>query len=288
MCKRSVARFNGSDKRPKKETLTYTQGPLDEKFGQHAAFPLDAAVQGTCKQDSSVFDYLASVRKEAEADAAVHFVSRDPEELTQPEASKSTKLSPEYVKMVMTRLEEAKLANKNEIQVGEIELDCSEIEGDIEDDADLDVHDLNVNVDVEVEEPDDLEPQMEVPQSAAAWRSLVFSQSPPPTSFFNTRLEHTTIIKLIVYYTKWLLVSMPATLMEWIFVTFVRLDNGLDHTEMSLVRDLGRKARKLRTKFLEGKSEGLSIPAVAEETVDMILAVVGVYYGQRDLLIDAE
>lgn len=288
MCKRSVASFQSS-KRPKREP-SYTQGPLDENFGQHAAFPLDAAATGQCNQDSSVFDYLAAVRKEAEADAPVHFVSRNIDQQIHNSASNSTGLSPEYVKMVMQRLEQAKQANRRHIEVQNIELDCSEIGDDGDDNlvGTADDDDVRVHVNVEVEEPEDQEPPVEVPQSAGAWRSLVFSQSPPPMSFFNSTLEHTTIIKLIVYYTKWLLVSMPVTLTEWIFVTFVRLDNGLDHTELSLVRDLGRKARKLRTKFLEGKSEGLNIPAVAEETVDMILAVVGVYYGQRDLLVDGE
>lgn len=286
MCKRSVASFH-SNKRPKRETL-YTQGPLDEKFGQHAAFPLDSASARECN-DSSVFDYLAEVRKEAESDASVHFISRNIERKTHSNTPKTTQLSPQYVKMVIDRLEQEKLANKRQVVQKmpldwcEIDEDAGEYHVDSKDDGDV-----RVNVNVEVEEPDDQKPAMEVPQSASAWRNVVFSQSPPPISFFNVTLEHATIIKLIVYYTKWLLVSMPSTLTEWIFITFVRLDNGLDHTEMSLVRDLGRKARKLRTKFLEGKNEGLSIPAVAEETVDMILAVVGVYYGQRDLLVDEE
>lgn len=309
MCKRTVTAHSSGLKRLKKETSTYTQGPLDEKFGQHRAFPLDGAPsQG---KESSVYEYLASVRKEAESDSPVHFVTRKTLRLTPRQIRKTTELSSKYVNMVMRRLQQEKQAHQqdHEIQLETIELDfddgidITERLEEVESQDDIQINALNHQESFETEQhhqiptecglQDESESEREngsdlpaVPQSAGQWRSLVFSQSPPPMEFFTSSLQHATIIKLIVYYTKWLLVSMPATLAEWIFMTFVRLDNGLDHTELSLVRDLGRKARKLRAKFAEGKKEGVSIPNIAEDTVDMILAVVGTYYGQRDLLVD--
>lgn len=318
MCKRSVARFNSS-KRTKQESCSYTQGPLDDTFGQHRAFPLDAAP--LTGEDAKVYEYLRSVRQEAETDAPVHSVARPPHVSSMPRVTGSPQLPAEYVQLVISRLEQEKLANgqrlaqNGAIEAGSIIVDAEEIERGTEEalagaeeamagaeeimagaeeiigQTYPDSRPLHENSQVSVpqlqtgsELPQTVPEFPEVPQSAGAWRSFVLSLSPPPIDYFNTVLEHATIIKLIVYYTKWLLVSMPPTLAQWIFVTFVRLDNGLDHTEMALVRDLGRKARKLRTKFIEGKKEGLEIPQVAEETVDMILAVVGVYYGQRDLL----
>ncbi|OVF09410.1 hypothetical protein A9F13_05g02145 [Clavispora lusitaniae] len=137
---------------------------------------------------------------------------------------------------------------------------------------------------------------MQVPQSANAWRTLVFS-SPPPKDFF-ARLEHPTVIKLVVYFTRWLSPSMPASASEWLWQVFVRLDCGLVHTELAIVRDLGLKAKKLRLKHQEQKGsdqEGESKITTEDcsdvrenpgpsETIDRVLAVVGSYYGQRDLL----
>lgn len=124
---------------------------------------------------------------------------------------------------------------------------------------------------------DDPTPLPEIPTSAAKWRELIFGTSPPPPKFFHEVLEHPTVIKLIVFYTKWLLATMPPTLQEWIFATFARLDNGLDHREAAIVRDLGRKAHKLRLKAVAA-----NVPC--HPTYDMVLAVVGEYYGQKDLL----
>lgn len=304
MCKRSVARFN-SNKRPKRETCNYTQGPLDETFGQHSAFPLDS-VPGE-GEDANVYQYLKLVRQEAEEDAAVHFVKREAEGSEPVRREKSIQLLEEYVALVLLRL----LSQKEHIsKLQETSLGAVDLRSIIVDAERSDGESLTENG----PELEEIQPSLEnqeltsevheessefaenhtytsseyppIPETASAWRSLVLTLVPPPLGFFTDILEHATIIKLIVYYTKWLLVLMSPTLGEWIFITFVRLDNGLDHTELALVRDLGRKAKKLRTKFLEGKKEGVEIPKTAEETVDMILAVVGSYFGQRDLLME--
>ncbi|KAM9911247.1 hypothetical protein OXX69_003697 [Metschnikowia pulcherrima] len=123
-----------------------------------------------------------------------------------------------------------------------------------------------------------------VPESAGKWRELVFNTPAPPQEYFQSTLEHPTVIKLVVYYTKWLSGSMPENLADWIFATFVRLDNGLDHQELAIVRALGIKAQKLREKLIEAAAQGTEISHVASSCVDMVLAVVSHYYRQRDLV----
>ncbi|KAM9920419.1 hypothetical protein OXX59_007233 [Metschnikowia pulcherrima] len=123
-----------------------------------------------------------------------------------------------------------------------------------------------------------------VPESAGKWRELVFNTPAPPQEYFQSTLEHPTVIKLVVYYTKWLSGSMPENLADWIFATFVRLDNGLDHQELAIVRALGIKAQKLREKLIEAATQGTEISHVASSCVDMVLAVVSHYYRQRDLV----
>lgn len=295
----------------------YTQGPLDETFGQHAAFPVDP-------DESPVYEYLASVRRDAENDRVCHYVLREPLRPDVPSAvGDRPRLTAAFVKQTLDRLRSEKAAVKP-VQIG---IDLGDIDvGGVEDSCGLDKFDEetadlylldehrakrhnhedklgdqgqipNENGDPgisrsHVTENEELagatlhlnsetlpSPATELPQSAAKWREWVFKLEPPPQQFFQTELEHPTVIKLIVYYTKWLSASMPATLTQWIFATFVRLDEGLDSTELAIVRDLALKAEKVRQKL-----EALEDSSTARECIEMVLAVVSGYYGQRDLV----
>lgn len=214
----------------------YTHGPLDETFGQHAAFALEAP---ETPDDALAQAYLALVRAEAEAEPPFYSVRKE-KHSKKAEAATETIIPQETVDREVRRL----LAAKQE--VGE------------SNDTDTDEH---------------------VPETAAQWRALVFSEPPPSMSYFFNVLEHTTVVTLIVHYTKWLSHSMPPTLGEWIFATFVRLDKALDALEVAFVRALGKKARKLRA---DPKSANL--PQASQDTLTTVLALVGCYYGQGDLL----
>lgn len=330
--KRQSDREDNGTKRSKGESLIgkYTQGPLDHVFGQHAAFPIQENAQ------DPVYEYLAGVRREAEC-TGVFFApkkatARPPEQ----ERARAIPLGAAFIEGVVSQLVAEKAENglpEQEIQVS-VESDESEQDDEEQNELeDLEQNELD-DQDGELEDQDELEDQeqgpvqskdesqgdqisrhesksenavsdlqkteqedlMQVPQSANAWRTLVFS-SPPPKDFF-ARLEHPTVIKLVVYFTRWLLPSMPASASEWLWQVFVRLDCGLVHTELAIVRDLGLKAKKLRLKHQEQKGsdqEGESKITTEDcldvrenpgpsETIDRVLAVVGSYYGQRDLL----
>lgn len=310
MCKRTAERLNNHPKRLRATVQpTYTQGPLDSVFGQHRAFPLDLAPQS--HDDAAVYQYLSGVRSEAERDPAVHYVERERSSRVEQSAAVSTDaLSAEFVALVRqrildekrkhnetTEMNEADETNGDEtngdedgdsISEGEDNGDSEDNEGDsAEDGGDSEGNGAGGDDGVEDIEGTAVEGEEthSVPSSAGQWRELIFSTLPPPQSYFSDVLEHPTVIKLVVYYTRWLLALMPSTLTEWIFATFVRLDSELDHTELALVRDLGRKAQKLRRKFLEGEQAGAVVPQVARDAVDLVLAAVGGYYGQRDLLV---
>ncbi|WPK23808.1 hypothetical protein PUMCH_001054 [Australozyma saopauloensis] len=316
MCKRAVDDYRKEPKRLKSPQM-YTQGPLDLVFGQHRAFP-------EADSDSPVWTYLANVRKEAEDDRVCHFVDErvfnDGDNLApdsrigdSPKGSNRT-ISTDLVTRVLAQLNKEKelyeLQNLNsdndedEVQFDVAELDFSvgdneesadndweqddsnetEAQNEVENKTEIEVHSATAGSSTSTSDANALLEgldqdllQWPVPESAAKWRELVFGSSPPPQRYFHEVLEHPTVIKLIVYYTKWLLATMPSTLSEWIFATFVRLDNGLDHKELALVRDLGCKAQKLRLKCVAA-----DMPYNA--TYDTILAIVGEYYGQKDLL----
>lgn len=296
MCKRTFRQTCQPERA--RENKVYTQGPLDEEFGQHPAFPVAGG------DESPEAAYLRAVRVQAESDGYVHFVSREqPVSVIKPPAGPV--LDAEYVKEVVENLLKEKASFQCEVEadllMADIEVDPENIISAEDDgmdenrntfsedaeDAKIDSTEIHTNasaVHQALAGTDFSDPSQSVkyPETAAKWRQLVFSQPPPP---HLNDLDHPTAIKLVILLTRWLLVSIPATLTQWLHAVFVRIDNALDHTEAAILRDLGRKARLLRDKFRAGLKEGVVVPELAVETVEYVVAVVGGYYGQRDLLI---
>lgn len=319
MCKRAVETNRQEPGRLR--NLHHTQGPLDYDFGQHRAFPeqdselpawsylADVRRQA---QDDRICHFV-------ESQNVTNIATKDFEN---PEESVS--LLKEYIDEIIQKLMQAKQESltspvKKEIQISVEEIDADELEFSSqhqetqeitkfkESQGEEEIEDFQEEENSEGQETNETDHSIsgfssessnqrfevdyqatpdsklnhktspDLPTSAAKWRIMVFGSPPPPLEFFFSALEHPTVIKLIVYYTKWLLATMPPSVDQWIFCTFVRLDNGLDHRELAFVRDLGRKARKLRL-----KSMAANIPYT--HAYDMILAIVGEYYGQRDLL----
>lgn len=228
-----------SRKRQKVEepSFRYTQGPLDDEFGQHGAFPLN-----NIDSDDLVYRYLMSVREEARADRLFHFVERPKREINSESSQEEQIVPQEKVDEFMGSFKVLKEAREIRLERSEFDYNCF------------------------------------IPNSAAQWRKRVFTEQPDAN--FLEILDHTTIVKLIVYYTKWLLMNMPDELGKWIFITFVRLDRDLEHKEMAIVRDLAKKATKVRAK-LDGLAD---VSPVTQHIVDMILSIVAMHFGQRDLL----
>ncbi|QRG39743.1 hypothetical protein FDK38_004197 [Candidozyma auris] len=230
-------------KRQKVEEAQYTQGPLDDSFGQHRAFPLDVLPEDG--DSAKVFQYLKSVREEAEADQPFYYVRREEtQKIAQPTETESI-FPLETVDEIIKTFEQAKNARDERLRK-------------------------------EDEQADEM--SYAVPETAAEWRKKLFTESPDPV--FLEFLEHTTIIKLVVYYTKWLSMSMPEELGQWIFTTLLRLDHELDHKEMAIVRDLGKKALKIREKLACADDASKT----SQHIVNMTIAIVGVHFRQRDLL----
>jgi survival of motor neuron protein-interacting protein 1 len=116
-----------------------------------------------------------------------------------------------------------------------------------------------------------------IPETANEWRKLVMETMPPSIGFFYA-LDHSTVFKLVIYFTKWLSVSTNENLSRWIWLCFVRIDNLLDASEVSLLRDLAKKATRLIDKAHVFENR------IASYTIAMVILVVGIYYGQRDML----
>lgn len=219
---------------------SYTKGPLDETFGQHAAFPINDPHH----ERSEVHQYLQSVRQEALNDRSFYYVEKkqtSPIVSTTPSKTTPPTINKHWRSNLMAKFLELKSSLFESQNFGDT---------------------YNIPI----------------PQSATTWRTYVFENTPPPIGFFYNSLDHPLLIKLIVYFTKWLSANIPETLSQWIFIVFLRLDNVLDSTETSIVRDFGKKARKLADKRTTVGS------TVGDYTIDMVLIIVSEFYGQKDIL----
>ncbi|CAH2350402.1 hypothetical protein CLIB1423_01S09274 [[Candida] railenensis] len=246
-----------SEQEGNEDEKTYTQGPLDEIFGQHPAFPLstDVDIEG-----EDVMKYLAEVRQEAEADRHVHFVERERSVKKERELASQPEINEPRDDPSSAA---ARLAWKEDLMRAFLLLK-----------EEVDTHKHRI-------EMVSSSKTYNLPETAASWRKYIFEKNTGPSIelLFNS-VDHATAIKLLIYCTQWLSTNTPANLSKWIYMLFLRLDNLLDHSEFAIVRGLAKKAIKLREKP--------DLSSVSSYTIEMVIVIVGEYYRQRDLLIVLE
>ncbi|CUM64294.1 uncharacterized protein PRCAT00001892001 [Priceomyces carsonii] len=243
-----------------------TKGDLDPIFFQHAAFPMVVKQFEDDDVSREVFEYLNSVRKEAEADQCIHFAEDKTQSFEQNDlrnhrtrdASKEESAHREGLRLS----ENVEVSNEWKLKVMTALLDLKEQTRNMRDKILL---------------TDSSE--IIIPLNASSWRRLVFQSPVPPIEFFIIQLDHLTIIKLVIYFTKWLSGSIDQNLSRWIWLLFIRLDAPLDVNETSIIRDLGKKALKLcnHKRFHE-------FSELSRITIKTTLVIVSEYFGQRDLL----
>lgn len=214
------------------------------EYGQTPALPLDNVVDEEYEVDETsgqVQAYLKAVRNDAQNDAPVYF--KKSEDAIKP-------IEPSSIDP--THIDEGLLAwNKSVIN---------------------ELLTLKSNRHIKGSDAVDL------PQTANEWRKFILENDLPSLDFFYSLLDHSTAFKLVVYCTKWLNISTSEHLSKWIWYLFVRIDNTLDPNEISVLRDLGKKACKLLLKVTDETNE------ITQFTISMIITVVANYYGQKDLL----
>ncbi|KAI5964509.1 hypothetical protein KGF57_001001 [Candida theae] len=112
------------------------------------------------------------------------------------------------------------------------------------------------------------------------WKTA-FKNSPPDINYFVYALDRKLCFDILVELTKRLSITMKETFGQWLWKVFLKLDNILEASECAILRDLAKTAIKLKSKLDESTTVANSI---AGYTFDMIIAIVGLYYGQSDLL----
>lgn len=114
------------------------------------------------------------------------------------------------------------------------------------------------------------------PANVSGWRKYVMELPPPPFAVIY-HFDHTTAIKLMVYFSSWLSSTTNDNFSRWIYSLFVRIDCLLDHNDCAIIRNLGRKAVKLLAKP-DQYSDTCSY------TFEFIIVIVNKYYKQNDIM----
>ncbi|KAG5419726.1 hypothetical protein I9W82_001606 [Candida metapsilosis] len=112
------------------------------------------------------------------------------------------------------------------------------------------------------------------------WKTA-FKNSPPDINYFAYALDRKLCFDILAELTKRLSITMKETFGQWIWKLFLKIDNILEASECARMRELAQVAIKLKSKLEESTTV---VNSVAGFTFDMIIVIVGTYYGQYDLL----
>ncbi|SCU94268.1 LANO_0E06238g1_1 [Lachancea nothofagi CBS 11611] len=138
-----------------------------------------------------------------------------------------------------------------------------------------------------------------LPQNFNAWHYFITRTE--PTQNLMLRMSADQIFRLASYLIQWL-GDIPKgkhaeKLSQWTLYVLLNLENHLPAQEVSVLRDLGKKARQLKLKGIETtpKEEPFYLQVPSDfsspqtrieplSAIDLTIVVVAVEYGQRDLV----
>ncbi|ODV86467.1 hypothetical protein CANARDRAFT_6936 [[Candida] arabinofermentans NRRL YB-2248] len=232
-----------------------TQGPLDPIFGQRRAFPITIDIDSVdlTKTPENVNEYLAMVRLEAQqyddslnnddgSNIESDFEEKEndnPENNEQEIQEPKAVLTKEEIDLLLTKYQDQRSVYQN-YRMGITELDA-----------------------------------IDLPTTQKAWKFFIFNNE-PSLDLVAQIFEEKEHIKLIIYFTKWLNIDVNIHFEQWLMQIMAGLEDLLDNSDISIVRSLGKKAKKQLTNELNSRNENI---------MKMILVITGRFYGQRDLLL---
>lgn len=214
----------------------------------------EVAIDGITIEDLRVFDYLKSVKEEADA---ISFYPRD--SLSQDEM--------EYEDY--QEIEEYEGDSQETIEVDPL----SRIESPWERNFLGEFLQLKQNI---LDEPHTTT-RWASPETSGQWRKYM-TENPPPSYEIIRNIEHVTTIRLIANLTSWLSTKVNDNLSLWIYTLFLRIDNVLDYNDCAVIRGLGKKALRLLT-----VSDSSKNTPIAQYTFQFILLIMYHYYHQKDI-----
>ncbi|CCH45985.1 Survival of motor neuron protein-interacting protein [Wickerhamomyces ciferrii] len=254
MTKRKQKQNNNQRKRQStqdSQSSSSNSNQLDPIFGQYRALPISQEILQIITNDTIPTDaetYLAMVRHQAESSSSVMFSKENKPSITSNPISQQS-IEPQEINKKDQILEEYKTTVLNQYLEQRSKLP----------------------------EPGTLEiPSSFIfPENFTEWRSY-FIQN-PPTKAIISNIDHELNLKLIIYSSKWLNNNTPEKISQWIYALLVRLSDVLLSNEMSNLRELGQRAKKINLKGDDIVSE------LSRATNDFIILIISRFFGQRDL-----
>ena len=224
--------------------LGHVSGPLDNKFGQRRAFPININIEDVKLNviPSTVEEYLAQVRLEALNDDMGNGISNDYDDgdmdkvYYKPRKSQMNDIPEEISKYI--REFQLKRNEYREFRMQLEELDA-----------------------------------IELPNTAKEWKTFIWEIS-CEREYVAQIVEENLHIKLLVYCTKWLGVNLEENLYVWTIALLASLEDVIGSSECSVLRQLGKKALK---QIPLSNEENVHY-------FENIVSIIGVLYGQKDLL----
>lgn len=117
---------------------------------------------------------------------------------------------------------------------------------------------------------------VDLPDVATSWRRAVFVGEVPVSSALLKGLTVERTLWLLGHARRWLSETVPLPFSRWILGLLARMPEVLTAEESSVLRELAKKCVRLRTTHSD-------LEPLSQYTFDSIIAIVCVFYGQRDL-----
>jgi survival of motor neuron protein-interacting protein 1 len=120
----------------------------------------------------------------------------------------------------------------------------------------------------------------ELPHTLSKWRVFMFSADHPPRASLIASLELPLVLRLLGYSQKWLSAKISQEFAAWIYCLLVRLPDVFTADELSVVRELAKKAKLILSNPRQ------ELDSTTSCILQVIVSVVGGVYGQTDLICD--
>lgn len=241
-CGRS-AKCAAIDKLPNTfENKGYVHGPIDSVFGQRRAFPvsIDTANVDMDKIPESAEEYLSQVRREASE--GVHQDEDEEEDFV-------------YIKRGESPAQEQQGTGDDDYKTMERYLQDYIESRRIYDSYRQQLHEID---------------GIELPQTAREWKKFIWEVS-CQREYIAQIVEEGLHMKLLVYFTKWMWLKMDSNFTEWLLGILSAVDNPLSSSDLSVVRQLGKKAAR---QLAHGSEEAIHL---------RVVAIVSLFFKQKDI-----
>lgn len=299
-----VEQFGGSEGETRYKNKGYVQGPIDSVSGQRSAFPITLHLDkvNLQKVPENVYQYLAQVRLEAYGNrlhAGGYSDNEDEDDYNYDDnddcvfyqRSKSVGSEGNEGKECQGEINQSSNGN------GEIDVELAKTTFETAQDDVQYIIGKEYVVDYIAEYKSERKKYEEfrmnlheldaidLPQTAKAWKKFIREVSCEP-EYIAQIIEEEEHHKLLVYFGKWLTLKVEENYKEWLFAFLAAIEEVVTPAEISTLRQLAKKAlRQLEIWLVNEGNTNSNENVDHRDTYKKILAIVGIFYKQKDLIV---